>query len=175
MLSFVDMQHQFQNCSVQPEICHATAYLQCGMQSYVTQFTCQSWHCVADSGLTHEEAERRLLASGPNKVGIGKPQSLLSLTANALLQPFNLLMVVVAVVTISPPNGDWKTFTMVMVSSGFDQHDMCSIWCFLSVWVHCLRPGFCCIASRSEEHISNMANFTSGALCFLHDPICYSC
>ncbi len=80
------------------------------------------WHGVAASGLTQEEAERRLLASGPNKVGVGKPQSLLSLTANALLQPFNLLMVAVAVVTISPPNSDWKTFTMVMVSSRSDLH-----------------------------------------------------
>jgi len=80
--------------------------------------------CVADSGLTHEEVALRQLASGPNKVGVGKPQSLLSLTANALLQPFNFLMVVVAVVTISPPNSDWKTFTMVMVSSGLAETDL---------------------------------------------------
>jgi len=66
--------------------------------------------------LTQQEVERRQLASGPNRVVVGKPQSLLSLTANALLQPFNLLMVVIAVVTVSPPNSDWKTFTMVMVS-----------------------------------------------------------
>ncbi|KAL3134439.1 hypothetical protein ABBQ38_006496 [Trebouxia sp. C0009 RCD-2024] len=69
----------------------------------------------ADVGLTQQEVERRQLASGPNRVVVGKPQSLLSLTANALLQPFNLLMVVIAVVTVSPPNSDWKTFTMVMV------------------------------------------------------------
>ncbi|KAL0018340.1 hypothetical protein WJX77_006201 [Trebouxia sp. C0004] len=64
-----------------------------------------------------------VMSSGPNKIGVGKPQSLLSLTASALLQPFNFLMVVVAVVTISPPNSDWKTFTMVMVSSGLAETD----------------------------------------------------
>ncbi|KAK9846484.1 hypothetical protein WJX81_005045 [Elliptochloris bilobata] len=70
---------------------------------------------TAETGLSAEEAAVRLAQHGPNRMKSAPPPSSLSIVMAAIIQPFNLLLVGVAVLTISPPNSDWRTFTLIMV------------------------------------------------------------
>lgn len=68
------------------------------------------------AGLGTAEASARLKKFGPNKVSEAKPPSLLTIACRSLFEPFNLLLLSVAVLTICPPNEDRATFVLIMVS-----------------------------------------------------------
>ncbi|BDA47243.1 probable magnesium-transporting ATPase, P-type 1 [Coccomyxa sp. Obi] len=70
---------------------------------------------TSPAGLSSEEAAERLCAHGPNAVEESKPPTTLALAWGAVMQPFNGLMLVVAILTASPPNSSYSTFTLIMV------------------------------------------------------------
>lgn len=46
-----------------------------------------------------------------------KPPSTLHLVYRAAFEPFNGLMLVVAILTVCPPNSSYPTFVLIMVST----------------------------------------------------------
>ncbi len=53
---------------------------------------------------------------GRNAVDQSKPPSTLALMCRSLFEPFNVLMLVVAILTAVPPNSSYPTFALIMVS-----------------------------------------------------------
>lgn len=70
----------------------------------------------AFAGFSSAEAAARLTRQGPNRVQEAKPPSYWALAFSSLFQPFNALMLTVAIITVCPPNNDKRTFSLVMVS-----------------------------------------------------------
>lgn len=70
---------------------------------------------VGCAGLSADEAAERLRGYGQNVVEESKPPSALALAYGAVVQPFNGLMLVVAVLTACPPNSSYPTFVLIMV------------------------------------------------------------
>src|SRR3984957_8517022 len=64
------------------------------------------------SGLTHEIAASSLLKHGRNILATERPQSPLSLLAVAIANPFNFLLIVLAIISIA--TGDRATFSVMM-------------------------------------------------------------
>ena len=69
------------------------------------------------AGLATDDVKQREIQYGPNRLREAKPKSILSIVLLSILQPFNALMAAVAILTISPPNSDPKTFSILMVCS----------------------------------------------------------
>jgi hypothetical protein len=67
------------------------------------------------AGLVSEEAAKRLRADGENVVAQRGPPSVLAMVAAAVFEPFNGLMLVVAILTACPPNSSYPTFALIMV------------------------------------------------------------
>jgi Mg2+-importing ATPase len=71
-------------------------------------------------GLTDEEASRRLKIVGPNILTSKKPPTKLKLLVLSLHNPFNYLLLIIAIVSVSVPAPQWDTFgvifTMVVTS-----------------------------------------------------------
>ena len=70
---------------------------------------------LCDPGLSSAEAADRLRAHGSNAVEEATPPTTLALAWSSIVQPFNALMLVVAVLTVSPPNSSYPTFALIMV------------------------------------------------------------
>ena len=69
------------------------------------------------AGLTSQQAAERLVKYGRNAVNQSKPPSTLALMHRSLFEPFNGLMLVVAILTAVPPNSSYSTFALIMVIS----------------------------------------------------------
>ena len=67
------------------------------------------------AGLTSQQALERLVKYGRNAVDQSKPPSTLALIFRSLFEPFNGLMLVVAILTAVPPNSSYSTFALIMV------------------------------------------------------------
>ena len=63
------------------------------------------------------EAAARLVSHKPNQLTNAKKTEMLGLLIKSAIQPFNALMLSVAVLSVAHPSSDWETFTLVMVSS----------------------------------------------------------
>ena len=63
------------------------------------------------------EAAARLVSHKPNQLTNAKRIELLGLLIKSAIQPFNALMLAVAVLSVAHPSSDWETFTLVMVST----------------------------------------------------------
>ena len=68
------------------------------------------------AGLTSQQAAERLAKFGRNAVDQSKPPSTLHLIYRAAFETFNGLMLVVAILTVCPPNSSYPTFVLIMVS-----------------------------------------------------------
>lgn len=77
---------------------------------------------ASDVGLTDVEAARRLRAAGPNVISFKKPPSWWLLLLMVIPNPFNLLLGVIAIISVASPERSWETFgvlmTMIMISTG---------------------------------------------------------
>ena len=80
------------------------------------QTECSGPAVLAAAGLTPEQAAERLQAHGRNLVDQSKPPSTARLAYRALCEPFNGLMLIVAVLTVCPPNSSYPTFVLIMAS-----------------------------------------------------------
>ncbi|GAM19242.1 hypothetical protein SAMD00019534_024170 [Acytostelium subglobosum LB1] len=71
-------------------------------------------------GLSVHDAQERLATIGPNRIAMARPMQWYQLLAVSLTHPFNILLTIIAIVTVS--TGDYETFTivmaMVLLSSG---------------------------------------------------------
>ena len=63
------------------------------------------------------EAAARLASHNANQQTKPKKIELLGLLIKSAIQPFNALMLAVAVLSVAHPASDWETFTLVMVST----------------------------------------------------------
>jgi Mg2+-importing ATPase len=66
-------------------------------------------------GLTEEDSAARLLEYGKNVVSTKKPPNLLIIGARAFCGWFNILLLIVAIMSVASQPPDWSSFTIVMV------------------------------------------------------------
>ena len=69
------------------------------------------------AGLTSQQVTERLVKYGRNAVDQSKPPGTLALMFRSLFEPFNGLMLVVAILTAVPPNSAYSTFALITVNS----------------------------------------------------------
>lgn len=67
------------------------------------------------AGLTSLQVVERQVKYGKNVVDQSKPAGTLALMSRSLFEPFNGLMLVVAILTAVPPNSAYSTFALIMV------------------------------------------------------------
>ncbi|CAL8460948.1 g479 [Coccomyxa elongata] len=67
------------------------------------------------TGLTSEQGSTRLHTYGDNVVEQSKPLSTLVLIYRSVFEPFNGLMLIVAILTACPPNSSYPTTVLIMV------------------------------------------------------------
>ncbi|KAM3456569.1 hypothetical protein BB8028_0003g10490 [Beauveria bassiana] len=70
---------------------------------------------VERQGLSGDEAEARLRVKGPNTLRSQKPPSWFILLLKVIPNPFNLLLIFLAIINASIPPPDWTGFTVLMV------------------------------------------------------------
>ncbi|KAJ3499081.1 hypothetical protein NLG97_g607 [Lecanicillium saksenae] len=66
-------------------------------------------------GLSGEEAESRLRVKGPNTLRSQKPPSWFILLLKVIPNPFNILLIFLAIINAAIPPPDWTGFTVLMV------------------------------------------------------------
>lgn len=81
---------------------------------------------VEKQGLSGDEAAARLRVKGPNTLRSQKPPSWFILLLKVIPNPFNVLLIFLAIINISIPPPDWTGFTVLMV--------MVSISVFVRFW-----------------------------------------
>ncbi|KAJ4154756.1 hypothetical protein LMH87_000035 [Akanthomyces muscarius] len=70
---------------------------------------------VEQEGLSCHEAEARLRVKGPNTLRSQKPPSWFILLLKVIPNPFNILLIFLAIINASIPPPDWTGFTVLMV------------------------------------------------------------
>ncbi|OAQ96270.1 hypothetical protein LLEC1_02235 [Akanthomyces lecanii] len=70
---------------------------------------------VEQDGLSRDEAEARLRVKGLNTLRSQKPPSWFILLLKVIPNPFNLLLIFLAIISVSIPPPDWTGFTVLMV------------------------------------------------------------
>ncbi|TQV95429.1 Mg-transporting ATPase [Cordyceps javanica] len=70
---------------------------------------------VERDGLSGAEAEARLRVKGPNTLRSQKPPSWFILLLKVIPNPFNILLIFLAIINASIPPPDWTGFTVLMV------------------------------------------------------------
>jgi Mg2+-importing ATPase len=66
-------------------------------------------------GLTQEEVAVRLKAAGPNILSTNRPPTWWQLALSVLPNPFNVLLALVAVISVATPPSQWSTFTLLVI------------------------------------------------------------
>ncbi|PGH09694.1 magnesium-translocating P-type ATPase [Polytolypa hystricis UAMH7299] len=92
-------------------------------------------------GLAEAEANKRLNVAGPNLLTSTKPVPWWRLLLLILPNPFNILLAILAIVSVATPDPNWKTFTILMV--------MIVISCALRFWQE-YRSGIAVIKLQSS-------------------------
>lgn len=69
---------------------------------------------TSSNGLTELEASRRLQAGGANIVSFKKPPSWWLLILKIIPNPFNLLLGVIAIISVASPQPSWETFGVLI-------------------------------------------------------------
>lgn len=69
---------------------------------------------TSSHGLTEHEASRRLQAGGANIISFKKPPSWWLLILKIIPNPFNLLLGVIAVISVASPQPSWETFGVLI-------------------------------------------------------------
>src|SRR5687768_1815551 len=73
-------------------------------------------------GLTDSEAAHRLQVAGPNVISFKKPPSWWLLLLMVIPNPFNILLAIIAIISVASPERSWETFAilivMIAISSG---------------------------------------------------------
>jgi Mg2+-importing ATPase len=70
---------------------------------------------ASQDGLTQEEAVARLKMTGPNILSTKKPPTWWQLALSALPNPFNILLALLAIISVATPPAQWSTFTLLVV------------------------------------------------------------
>jgi hypothetical protein len=121
-------------------------------------------YCVS-AGLTSQQAAERLVKYGRNAVNQSKPPSTLALMYRSLFEPFNGVMLVVAILTAVPPNSSYSTFALIMVISAT------SLWlnlgCPSCASSSCSRSCYHapCAVSTSSAHRAQHESINLMSLC----------
>ena len=98
------------------------------------------------------EAAARLASHKPNQLTNAKKIELLGLLIKSAIQPFNALMLAVAVLSVAHPSSDWETFTLVMVST--IDRSMCLCMTARPFWtgvIPVLSGGSCCSTAHPQQ------------------------
>jgi Mg2+-importing ATPase len=66
-------------------------------------------------GLTEEEASSRLAAKGPNLLSIKKPPNWWQLLLSIIPNPFNILLCLLAIISVATPPPAWSTFILLII------------------------------------------------------------
>jgi len=66
-------------------------------------------------GLTQDEAVSRLLVQGPNMLSIKKPPTWWQLLLSVIPNPFNILLALLAIISVSTPPPSWSTFILLLI------------------------------------------------------------
>ena len=77
-------------------------------------------------GLTQEDAAARLKVAGPNILSTKKPLTWWQLALSILPNPFNILLGLLAIISVATPPPQWSTFTLLIL--------MILISCFVRFW-----------------------------------------
>jgi magnesium-transporting ATPase (P-type) len=70
---------------------------------------------VTDAGLTTEEASSRLAERGANLLSVKKPPSWWQLLLSIIPNPFNILLGLLAIISVATPPPAWSTFILLIV------------------------------------------------------------
>lgn len=70
---------------------------------------------TSQDGLTQEEAAARLKVTGPNILSSKRPPTWWQLALSVLPNPFNILLALLAIISIATPPPQWSTFTLLIV------------------------------------------------------------
>lgn len=81
---------------------------------------------ASQDGLTQEEAAARLKVTGPNILSTKKPPTWWQLALSVLPNPFNILLALLAIISVATPPPQWSTFTLLIV--------MIVISCIVRFW-----------------------------------------
>lgn len=90
------------------------------------------------------EAAARLVSHAPSQLTKAKKIELLGLLVKSAIQPFNALMLAVAVLSVAHPSADWETFTLVMVSTNDRSTCLCMTHLSWTVGIPVLAEGARC-------------------------------
>lgn len=71
--------------------------------------------CSGLHGLTMQEAAARLKTTGPNILSTKKPPTWWQLLFRVLPNPFNVLLAMIAIISVATPPPNWSTFTILVV------------------------------------------------------------
>jgi P-type Mg2+ transporter len=66
-------------------------------------------------GLTKEEASSRLAEKGPNLLSVKKPPNWWQLLLTIIPNPFNILLTLLAIISVATPPPAWSTFTLLII------------------------------------------------------------
>ena len=80
----------------------------------------------SQDGLTQKEAAARLKVTGPNILSIKKSPTWWQLALSVLPNPFNVLLALLAIISVATPPPQWSTFTLLVV--------MIIISCMVRFW-----------------------------------------
>jgi P-type Mg2+ transporter len=67
------------------------------------------------SGLAGDEAAKRLRLKGPNLLSIKKPPTWWQLLLSVIPNPFNILLGLLAVISVATPPPQWSTFVILVI------------------------------------------------------------
>ena len=81
---------------------------------------------ASQDGLTPEEAAARLKVAGPNILSTKKPPTWWQLALSVLPNPFNILLALLAIISVATPSPQWSTFILLVV--------MIVISCIVRFW-----------------------------------------
>ncbi|KAF8849484.1 magnesium-translocating P-type ATPase [Acephala macrosclerotiorum] len=68
-----------------------------------------------EDGLSKEEVEARTKCVGPNILSTKKPPAWWQILLSVLPNPFNILLVIIAIISVAAPPPQWSTFTVLIV------------------------------------------------------------
>jgi Mg2+-importing ATPase len=70
---------------------------------------------VTDAGLTTAEASSRLVEKGANLLSVKKPPSWWQLLLSIIPNPFNILLGLLAIISVATPPPAWSTFILLVI------------------------------------------------------------
>src|SRR5271155_62 len=98
-----------------PRACHGSS--EAVLQTFASMSPEEAINHLQTSreGLVEEEAESRLEVKGPNILSVKKPPTWWQLLLSVIPNPFNLLLMLLAVISLATPPPNWSTFAILVV------------------------------------------------------------